>query len=365
MNDEDTVARKKAQFQSKGVRIPKELIDELEMRVNAPSVRSGRFVFCLKPLEKNDDLVPVFLVNGKHASKSPFHMVKNPSGYEIWADDEKYIDIVLLPRPRYYDDLTSDGIPMSKLAVIVGPNHMRAVVNQRCAYQIIGQPCKFCAVQHWWDSDIKKTPNQIAEAVEAGVGEGVGKHISLTTATLNTEGKGLEDLVETAKQIHERVDIPIMIEFEPISDYSLLDSLLQEAKQAGVTTVSSNIECFDESIREEIMPIKGKIPVSTYIKTWEKCIDIFGKNDVYTTVVVGIGDDDESILKGVEMAASYGVITFLVPHSPARGAIFQDMEPPTPERMLSVYGQAVLTYKKFGLDLWASQAGCARGGGFS
>jgi biotin synthase-related radical SAM superfamily protein len=113
------------------------------------------------------------------------------------------------------------------------------------------------------------------------------------------------------------------------------------------------------------MPAKGKVEISTYIKTWEKCLDIFGKNEVYTVVVVGIGEDDNSILKGVEMAASHGVITFLVPHSPAIGAAFEDMDSPTSERMLYLYENAVNIYQKYGLDLWASKAGCARGGAFS
>lgn len=366
MREEDSVARKKIEFQSRGIIISSELITELETNWNATAVRTGRVVLCLESPRKNGELIPAFIVNGKHVSKSPYHLVKEGSGFEIWKGDTKYTDIVLLPRPKFYDSFTSGKIPMNKLAVIVGPKHMRSVVNQRCSYHEMGKPCKFCAVQYWWGSNIKKAPAQIAETVEAGVLEGMVDHISLTTATtLNTKGKGLEGLVETAKLISAKVDIPIMMEFEPIKDLSLLEKLLRDAQKANVTTVSCNIECFDENLREDIMPIKGRIPITTYVKTWEKCLEIFGQNEVYTSVVVGIGEDDDSIAKGVKMAASHKVITFLVPHSPAKGAVFQDMEPPTPQRMLSVYKGACLIYKEFGLDLWASSAGCARGGGFS
>jgi biotin synthase-related radical SAM superfamily protein len=172
-------------------------------------------------------------------------------------------------------------------------------------------------------------------------------------------------LVETARLIQEKVKVPIMLEFEPIDDYSLLDYLLKEAKQAGVTTVSCNIECFDKKLRQEVMPVKGRIPVATYVRTWEKCLDLFGANEVFTVAIVGIGEEDESIRRGVEMAASHGVMTFLVPHSPAKGAAYEDMEPPDADRMLSLYSQAVAIYERHGLDLCASQAGCVRGGGFS
>lgn len=361
----DTVAKRKAEFQSKGIRISPELIDELETEWNAPAVKTGRLVLCLESPENSGELIPVFIVNGKRGAKSPFLLVKNDSQFEIWNDGEKYSEVFFIPRPRFYDSFTSGGVSMRKVAVIVGPSHMRSVVSQRCAYQQIGKPCKFCAIQYWWDANIEKAPLQVASTIEAGVKEGAVEHVSLTTATLSTKGKGLEGLVEAARLTRARVKVPIMIEFEPIGDYSLLESLLQEAKEAGVTTASCNIECFDESIREEVMPVKGKSPIEMYVKTWEKCLDIFGENEVFTVAIAGIGEGDESMLRGVEMAASHGVMTFIVPHSPAIGAAYEDMESPGPERMLALYDHAARIYEKYGLDLCLSQSGCVRGGGFS
>jgi hypothetical protein len=361
-----SVPRKKAELQARGVRVPPELIDELEVKYNAPAIRTGRMVLCLQSPENDGELIPAFIINGKRGAGSPFHLVKNgPDCYEVWRDDEKYTDITLLPRPAFYDNLTSLGIPVYKLAVIVGPGHIRSVVNQRCHYHRIGKPCRFCAVQRWWDGSAEKALPEIADTVAAGVKEGVVTHVSLTTATLDTEGKGLEDLVRTAGLIQARVSVPIMLEFEPISDHSLLDSLLGEAVRAGVTTVSCNIECFDEGLRRGVMPAKGAIPVAEYVKTWQKCLDVFGENEVFTVAVVGIGEGDGSILRGVEMAASGGVMTFLVPHSPAAGAVYEDMEPPTADRMLSVYEKTVNIYRRHGLDICACRAGCVRGGGFS
>jgi radical SAM protein (TIGR04043 family) len=366
MNPKDSVVRKKAELQSRGIRIPGELVSELEANFNASAVRTGRIVLCLESPAGNGDLMPVFIVNGKRGQNSPLHLVKNDGkGFEVWAGDEKYADVKLLPRPRFYDHMTADGIPRYKLGVIVGPGHLRSVVNQRCYYQQTGNACKFCAVQHWWNADTNKATEEIANTVAMGVAEDVVSHISLTTATLNTSGKGLEQLVETAGLIRAKANIPIMLEFEPIEDFSLLDSLLRRAKQAGVTTVSCNIECFDEDLRPEIMPSKGRIPISAYIKAWEKCREIFGENEVFTVGIAGIGESDESILRGVEIAASHGVMTFIVPHSPAIGAIYEDKAAPGAVRMLSLYSRAVAIYERYGLDLNACRAGCVRGGGFS
>jgi len=366
MNKSDSVVRKKVELQSRGVQIPQELVPELETHYNAPSVRTGRIVLCLESPGKDGELLPVFIVNGKRASVSPLHLVKNSHGtYEVWVNGDKYVDVSLLPHPKFYDNVTASGIPALKVAVIVGPGHLRSVVNQNCCYHRAGKPCKFCAVQHWWDANVNKAAPDIADIVATGVREGQVHHVSLTTATLDTAGKGLEYLVETARLINARVKVPIMLEFEPIADYALLDSLLEEAKQAGVTTVSCNIECFDVSLRPLVMPSKGKIPVAAYIKTWGKCLEIFGKNEVFTVAIAGIGESDNSLVKGIEIAASHGVMTFLVPHSPAIGAQYEDMEAPNADRMLSLYAQAAAIYEKHGLDICVSRAGCVHGGGFS
>ena len=366
MNPQDSVVRKKAELQSWGLYVPEGLIDELEAEYNAPAVRTGRIVLCLESPAGNGDLIPVFIVNGKRGKNSPLRLVKSKTGdFEVWMDEEKYTDVMLLPRPVFYDDTTADGIPRDKLAVMVGPGHLRSVVNQRCYYQQTGNACKFCAVRHWWNADTAKAAEEIAATIALGVAEGVTGHISLTTATLNTPGKGLEYLVETANLIQSKVNVPVMLEFEPMEDFSLLDSLLKKARQAGVTTVSCNIECFNDSLRLETMPSKGRIHAEVYFKTWGKCLEIFGENEVFTVAIAGIGESDESTLRSIEMTASYGVMTFLVPHSPAVGAVYEDMAPPSADRMLSLYSRAVEIYRRYGLDLNACRAGCVRGGGFS
>jgi hypothetical protein len=365
MNRSDSLARKKAEIQSRGVRVPPEIIDELETGYNAPAIRTGRMVLCLDSPAGDGGLIPAFIVNGKRAAASPLCLAKNgKGGYEVRINGRKYTDVAFLPRPGFYDG-DSGGIPVPKLAVIVGPGHLRSVVNQNCRYHIAGRPCKFCAVRHWWDASAEKNPPTIAAAVAAGVREGVVEHVSLTTATLDTPGKGLEYLVETARLINTQVEVPVMLEFEPIADFSLLEALLKEAKRAGVTTVSCNIECYDEGLRPEIMPAKGRIPVAEYVRTWQKCLNIFGRNEVFTVAIAGIGETDGSLIEGIEMAASLGVMTFLVPHSPAIGAVYEDMAAPDAGRVLWLYAGAVDIYRKYGLDLFASRAGCVRGGGFS
>jgi len=356
-NELGVLGRKKTALQANGVLVPPELQNELERDWNAPAIKRGRFVFLLEhPV--TGLFTTVLIINGKFAEKSPFHMVKADSGkYEIWENEEKFTDIVMMPHPRYYDMATSDGIPMSDVAVIGEPDHLRSVLNQRCGYQRIGKGCKFCAIESWWAGYMDKTPAQVAEVAEAAYKEGMAKHVTLSTGTKLSRGKGLEDVVEAAKLINEKVSMTKTLNFEPLTDYAMLESLLREGKEAGATTALCNIECFDESLREDIMPMKGKNTVEDYMRVWEKCLDIFGHNEVYTMVIAGLGEDDETMLRGVEMAASMGVVASIVPFTPMLNSAYEDMEPTSVERMLHLYKAALPIYEKYGLRLYGGTGG--------
>jgi biotin synthase-related radical SAM superfamily protein len=352
------LGRIKTDLQTHGVIVPPELQDEMERDWNAPAIKNGRFVFCLKsPVDGH--LTTVLIINGRFADNSPFHLVKAGAGeFEVWKGYEKYTEVVMLPRPQFYDSKTSDGVRMSDIAVIGEPDHLRSVLNQRCGYQQLGKACKFCAVESWWAGYRDKSPAHVAEVAEAAYKEGMAKHVTLSTGTKLTPGKGLEDLVATAKIIHQKATKATMtLNFEPVTDYGLLEELLMEGKAAGATTALCNIECFDESLREDIMPLKGKNSLETYIKVWEKCTEIFDHNEVYTMAIAGLGESDESILKGVELAASVGVVASIVPHTPMRKAVYEDMAPPEVSRMLYLYEEALPIYEKYGLKLYGGTGG--------
>jgi biotin synthase-related radical SAM superfamily protein len=226
----------------------------------------------------------------------------------------------------------------------------------------MGQACKFCAVTNWWQASLEKTSAQLGEVAQEAFKEGVIEDMFITTGTVLTPGRGIEQIVETVRSIQKAgVVVPVEAQFQPPLDYSYLSAL----KDCGVVTVSCNVECFDEGLRRWLMPMKGQIPISQYIETWKKCIDLFGPNEVFNTLVVGTGESDESILKGVEMAASYGVITLTEPLFPARESGLADSSPPSPERMLRIYEGCARIFQKYNLSPFGAGAGCAKAGGYT
>jgi biotin synthase-related radical SAM superfamily protein len=355
--DTGVLGRISVELQTHGVIVAADLQEELERDWNAPAIRRGRFVFLIEQ-PSTGLFTTVLVINGKFAEKSPFCMVRAGDGrYQILKDGDKYTEIFMLPRPEYYDMKTADGIPMSDIAVIGEPGHLRSVLNQRCGYQQLGLGCKFCAIESWWAGYMDKTPIHVAQVAEAAWKEGMARHITLSTGTKLTAGKGLEDLVAAARLIRERTDLTMTLNFEPLNDFTLLERLLREGKEAGATTVLCNIECFDEDLREGLMPLKGRNTIEDYMRVWDKCVAIFDHNEVHTMVIAGLGEDDESILRGVELAASMGVVVSIVPHTPMRHAAFEDMSPPSVARILHLYRMALPLYERYGLKLYGGTGG--------
>ena len=97
-----------------------------------------------------------------------------------------------------------------------------------------------------------------------------------------------------------------------------------------------------------------------YLKAWEEAVDIFSPNQVTTYIIVGLGEDDESVLSGVNMLSSLGVYPYVVPFRPIPGTSLEDLRPPSSQRMLHLYQRTTPLLKKTNLSSSKIKAGCGR-----
>jgi radical SAM protein (TIGR04043 family) len=354
---DESAARKKIELQSKGIRIPEEYMDEMENKYNFPGVRLGWNIFCFQA--PDNEIIHTFVSGGTFSKNSPYHLVKEDDSWEIHKENEKYVTLSMTPRPKFYDKTTSDGAPMMRIATLGSPTHMNVVRTMRCIYAEKGNPCTFCAYRNAWAQEGEKTAVQIGEVVEAAVAEGVVEHVSITTGTLATKDRGLQGIIDAANEISKRVDVPIKCSFEPQPDLAILD----EAYSAGIDVTSINIECFDDKIRAEVLPnAKGRTSYDKYFENLERCVDLFGKNQVFSVVPMGLGDPDEATLKGCEMIASHNVIPWAEPFHPLPGALWEDRSPMPPDQIMNLYKGVSRILKKYDLDLSQTKAGCVKVG---
>jgi len=299
-------------------------------------------------------------LQGMFVESSPYTLGQTDGNWWILLGAKLLTEVKPIPEPKFYEKTTSDGTPMSKVAVLHGKDCLASTVYSKCVYWSNGKQCKFCGIElSHSDRLIEKQPKQLGEVAQEAFKEGVVKHVTLTTGTPPVHDKGAIMLAKAAVAIKEHVNIPVHVQLEPLQNAKFLETL----HLAEVDTVGVHIESFEKRVLNTVCPEKTN--VKGLFKAWESAVELFGEGQVSTFIIAGLGETDESILMGVEKAARLGVIPYLLPLRPITGTVFEKTIPPAPRRMIKLYRGIAETLHKVGLDPRKNKAGCVRCGACS
>jgi radical SAM protein (TIGR04043 family) len=294
-------------------------------------------------------------LQGKFIENSPYTLEKVNDEWLLLRNEKPVITMKLVPTPRFYEQLTTDGIPMRKVAVLHGKDCLASTVYSKCIYWSHKKQCKFCGIQLKSKKPLLvKKPSQLGETARAAFTEGVAKHVTLTTGTPPSPDKGAVLLAEATKGIKEHVNLPVHVQLEPPKNQKFLHMLYE----AGVDTVGIHIESFDKKVLTEVCPMKTD--VNSYFKAWKNAVKIFGEGQVSSFIIAGLGETDLSILQGAEKLASLGVVPYLLPLRPITGTALGKTRPPNPERMIGLYRKVSQILRNYGLNPRKNKAGCVR-----
>lgn len=311
------------------------------------------------------DVVTTIPTLGAFAESSPWAIVEKEDGYYLARNGESVMPVEFPPTPRFYDLTTRDGIPYRQIALLHGRDTLATTVFQKCIrWHRPGERCQFCAIEQSLErgSTIAlKTPEQLAEVCEAAVRLDGIHHFVMTTGTLNRHDKGVRYLADCARAVRAVVDIGIQAQFEPPE---ALDDMLM-LREAGVDSVGLHLESFDQSVRERVAPGKARISVERYFEAFRRAVEIFGRNQVSSYIIVGLGESPESIVEGCRQLAEIGVYPFVVPLRPVVGTPLETAKAPDPSVMGPIYAQVAATNRRYGLSWRSSKAGCERCGACS
>lgn len=282
----------------------------------------------------------------------------------IWLYDEQ-IELQAVPVPEFYSKQSTEGTPLRQIALLHGLECLATTVYQSCRYWTSGIQCKFCTIPNSYlrkDTILEKTPRQIAEVVKAAEVEGIIHDLLLTTGTPSETSVGIDRFTAIAEAVREVSSIPIAVQFEPPVDMAEMSAL----KDAGVTSVGLHIESFDDKIRRDVCP--GKYSYASYdkyLETWKRAIELFGKGNVTTFVLYGMGEDEEITLSRSTDVAKMGVLPIITPIRPSQGSQMANFVP----SYVGNLDRAVSFFEKLGMILFSSGlnpqetlAGCSRCG---
>ena len=293
------------------------------------------------------------------ASSSPYVLRRDErEGWGVYRDDQRLADAALPARPSFYDRQTAEGIPYWKIALL-HLDSLASTVIQTCVYWGNADQCQFCAIETSLEGGrtipVKK-PEHLAEVALAAKELDGALDVTLTTGTTRGPDKGALYVGRCASAVKEATGLPVQAQFEPPDDYSVFEVL----RDMGVDTVGMHVESFDQRTLDRIAPAKGRTGVEGYFRAWERAVEVFGRGQVSTYVILGMGEDPEVTVEGCERAVEMGVYPFVVPLRPSPGSLMETTLPPDPEYVQSVYRRVAPQVLVGGLESARVKAGCAR-----
>src|SRR5262249_42893873 len=150
--------------------------------------------------------------------------------------------------------------------------------------------------------------------------------------------------------------LPVQVQIEPPGDFSWFGEL----KRSGVEALGVHLEVWDEDVLRRVAPGKHAQGREHYLAAWEAAVDVFGRGQVSTYFILGLGESAESVMEGCRAAIDRGVYPFVVPLRPSPGSIAADREPPSVEYMREVYEQVAPLLADAEMLSQDTRAGCVR-----
>ncbi|MDR3373801.1 MAG: MSMEG_0568 family radical SAM protein [Ancalomicrobiaceae bacterium] len=314
-----------------------------------------------------DGVTVMVPVHTAPAFDSPY-VVEKPDAFgrsRLSVDGLAIAEVTFPTTPKFYARQTADGIPYSKIAVLHGRDVLATTVLQSCIrYQSRTKTCQFCAIGQSLAAGRtieRKSPQQLAEVAKAAVELDGVTHMVMTTGTPSGPDRGAAILEESVRAVKAAVDLPIQVQCEPPEDFAWFRRL----KEAGADALGMHLEAVTEPVRQTIMPGKAQVSVERYFEAFAAAVPVFGRGQVSTYILAGLGDGIDDILSVSRRLIDLGVYPFVVPFVPISGTPLESHPTPSPEFMHAILEPLSAMLADGGLRAVKVKAGCAKCGACS
>jgi biotin synthase-related radical SAM superfamily protein len=223
------------------------------------------------------------------------------------------------------------------------PGQAYITICERCIYD-----CKFCPVPKL-QGERKDIPTILRLVGDARARGGM-QAISLTSGVEISPEDEVQRTVEVIKELKKHFSVPIGVSVYPTETSS------EELHRAGAVEIKYNVETMDPEIFSRVCP---GLSLEKILTALDHAVGVFGKNHVFSNFIIGLGESDETVERGVENLAKMGVIPILRPvsASPYRaGEIVIDR--PSPERLQKLARIEKAVLRKYHLDASKAKTMC-------
>jgi radical SAM protein (TIGR04043 family) len=126
-----------------------------------------------------------------------------------------------------------------------------------------------------------------------------------------------------------------------------------------------HLEVITPELRAHLMPGKAQVLLERYFEAFAAAVPVFGRGQVSTYILAGLGDSKETILATSERLIALGVYPFVVPFVPISGTPLESHPAPTPAFMHDILAPLARLLRASGLSASQIKAGCGKCGACS
>jgi biotin synthase-related radical SAM superfamily protein len=217
------------------------------------------------------------------------------------------------------------------------PDQAFITVTSSCIFN-----CSYCSVPRL--SGQRKSIEEIMAMVES-VRYRVHA-ISITSGVLKSIEEEESYVLEVIRHLLV-YDIPIGVSIYPT------DKTPDMLHALAVSEVKFNIEAATPGLFSKMCP------GLSYDQLWrvlDRSVELFGKNRVFSNVIIGLGETDREMESCIRMLTSHGIIPVLRPLNPV--AALNGFARPSAERLQKIFVMHERALASEGLDLWQARTMC-------
>ncbi len=289
-----------------------------------------------------EDIVINCPVNTKFSEYSPFSVDINREKTCLYYYGSLLKEIKINPVDIYSIKRTKTGVSFGSVANM-SSDRLRVHHTASCIFKICGQGCKFCDImmgeEHICQEDVHEVIDFYLENTEF-------VHFLVGGQSESAE-KEYGHIIDTVQYIRARSDKKIYIMCLPPEDVKVIERIYE----AGATEIAFNIEIFDRSFAQAVMPGKGKIPLKQYMDALEYAVGLFGKKGEVRSLLLAGLEKDEIFFEGVESLARKHIQPILSAFRPLPDTEMCDAIQPSNERLIYLYQEAEKICSRYGMHL--------------
>ncbi|MBN1275315.1 hypothetical protein JXA12_03405 [Candidatus Woesearchaeota archaeon] len=243
---------------------------------------------------------------------SPWNLKYDDDVIQLYNNNTFIQEITLPERPAYFDKKLSDGTPTESIIAVAGSDTPGFFLYPECFYFPEGKACGFCSmkntrstvgkymVSEFSEDNIREATNIFEKTLWRDI-----PLISITAGTPENDQITREKVIKPLTWMYESLEdkIPTHLLAHPPNDFKLLE----EYKEAGVTSIAFNIEVYNRQKFKEICPGKHALyGYDKWVDALDAAKDVFGNFNVYCGLVWGL-EHPQSSIEGHEYFLQKGI----------------------------------------------------------